>query len=72
MENEELETKIIDYQRFLFMLLIMSSYLYAGIVIQAYVYQQTAHLEYISILTLICLVGAGWFQLLIVKLNKKK
>ncbi|GGM30997.1 hypothetical protein GCM10011351_16390 [Paraliobacillus quinghaiensis] len=72
MENEELETKIIDYQRFLFMSLIMSCYLYAGIVIQAYVYQQTAHIEYISILTLICLAAAGWFQMLIINLNKKK
>lgn len=63
--------RINDFQRFLFVLLIMSSYLYAGIVIEAYVRQQTEHLTYLSTLMLICLAGACWFQFLIVRERKE-
>lgn len=66
------DTKIIDFQRFLFILLILSSYLYAGLVIEAYVREQTDHLTFLSTLILACLGGALWFQILIVKARNEQ
>lgn len=66
------DTKIIDFQRFLFILLILSSYLYAGLIIEAHVRQQTDHLPILSTLILACLAGALWFQFLIVRARNEQ
>ncbi|WP_157967384.1 MULTISPECIES: YrhC family protein [Paraliobacillus] len=66
------DTKVRDFQRFLLVLLILSSYLYAGLIIEAYVRQQTEHLTYLITLMLACLGGALWFQTLIIKVRNKE
>ncbi|CQR46920.1 hypothetical protein BN1058_01204 [Paraliobacillus sp. PM-2] len=69
--EQAIMNKIADFSRFTFVLLILSAYLYAGMLIQIYSKQTTEHIFFILILLVLCLVGASVFIILINRLNKQ-
>lgn len=69
--EEYKDKKITDYRHYVFVLLILSSYLYAGIVIQTFGKQTMEHVFFISALLLICLAAAFLFVLLLHRLTKQ-
>ncbi|WP_182200511.1 YrhC family protein [Paraliobacillus salinarum] len=63
--------RVIDYSRFTFVLLILSAYLYAGMLIQLYIRQTTEHTSFIVYLLVLCLLGACFFAMKINRLSHK-
>ncbi|MFB1050739.1 YrhC family protein [Paraliobacillus sp. JSM ZJ581] len=69
--EQAIRNKIADYSRFTFILLILSAYLYVGMLIQLYMKQTTEHISFIVSLVAVCLIGAWIFTMRISQLNKQ-
>ncbi|GAA5415582.1 hypothetical protein Pryu01_00613 [Paraliobacillus ryukyuensis] len=67
--QEIVEKKIADYKRFIFVLLILSSYLYAGLLIQVFAHQTLNHIAFILALLAFCLLGSFTLTLRLAKLR---
>ncbi len=70
--EKALDCKIEDYSRFTIVLLILSTYLYAGVLIQIFAKHSVEHLTFIFSLLAGCLIAAFVFAILINQLRKQQ
>ncbi|WP_431798750.1 YrhC family protein [Halobacillus andaensis] len=68
--NKQLENKLADYRRFTLTLLILSGYMYAGVIISLYEYQTNAYYYLFAVITAL-LITASIFVKKINKWQKK-
>ncbi|WP_101844366.1 YrhC family protein [Halobacillus sp. Marseille-P3879] len=68
--NKQLENKLADYRRFTLTLLILSGYMYAGVIISLYEYQTNACYYLFAVITAL-LITASIFVKKINKWQKK-